>query len=143
MVNLNDYTRNSAPVPFKLILGDVEQTQINRKYLIDSHEISFCLPNEISEAQMFLGFLSSDEDGNKKFYFTSGTTSKGIVAQSDENSLKMISAAKTSFESCLSLKEILQKAGAIFEKAEDAEWDINLNPAEVTKDILLGFFAKN
>ena len=143
MVNLNDYTSNSAPVPFKLILGDVEQSQINRKYLIDSHEISFCVPNEISENQIFLGFLNSDEDGNKKFYFTSGTLAKGIVARSDENSLKMISAVKTSFESCLSLKEILKSAGAIFEKDENAEWDINLDPAEVTKDILLGLFAKN
>ena len=30
-----------------------------------------------------------------------------------------------------------------FEKKSDADWDIILNPAEVTKDILLGLFAKN
>ena len=59
MINLNDFTRNSAPVPFKLILGDVEQSQINRKYLIDSHEISFCVPNEIDSGEMFLGFLNA------------------------------------------------------------------------------------
>lgn len=143
MINLNDYTRNSAPVPFKLILGDVEQSQINRKYLIDSHEISFCVPNEIDSGEMFLGFLSSDEDGGKKFYFTSGSMGNRIIARSDENSAKMISATKTSLDSVLSLREILQKAGAIFEKVEDAEWDINLDPAKVTKDILSGLFSKN
>ena len=143
MVNLNDYTQNSAPVPFKLILGDVEQEQIDRKYLIDSHEIAFCVPNEIDSGEMFLGFLSSDEDGDKKFYFTSASMGNRIVARSDENSLKMISAVKTSFESALSLKEILKKAGAIFEKDEGEDWDINLDPAEVTKDTVLGLFAKN
>ena len=54
----------------------------------------------------------------------------------------MISALKTSFESCMSLKEILEKAGAVFEKSDEEEWDINLNPAEVTKDILLEIFSK-
>ena len=143
MVNLNNYTQNFSAVPFKLILGEVEQEKIDRKYLIDSHEISFCVPNEISEREMFLGFLVADDDGSKKFYFTSGTMGNRIVARSDENSNRMISAMKTTFESALSLKDILKKAGAIFEKAEGADWDINLDPAEVTKDILLGLFAKN
>lgn len=143
MVNLNDYTQNFEPVPFKLILGDVEQEKIDRNYLIDSHEIAFCVPSEISTREMFVGFLISDDDGSKKFYFTSGTLTNRIVARSDKNSNKMISARKTAFESALSLKDILKKAGAIFEKNNNADWDINLDPAEVTKDILLGLFAKN
>ena len=143
MVNLNNYTQNKNPVPFKIFLGEVEQDKIDRKYLINSHEISFCIPNEIISNEIFLGFLSADDDGRKKFYFTSGTLGNRIIARSDENSDKMISAMKTSFESCLSLKEILQKAGAIFEKKIDADWDINLNPESVTKDILLNLFAKN
>ncbi|MBR6014439.1 MAG: hypothetical protein IK062_11800 [Selenomonadaceae bacterium] len=142
MVNLNNYTKNKNSVPFKIFLGGVEQDKIDRKYLIDSHEISFCIPNEISAHEMFLGFLISDENGGKKFYFTSGTMGNRIVARSDKNSDKMISALKTSFESCMSLKEILEKAGAVFEKSDEEEWDINLNPAEVTKDILLGMFQK-
>lgn len=143
MVNLNNFTRNKRAVPFKLILCDVNQSQIDRNYLIDSHEIAFCMPYEMKGTEMFLGFLDSDEDGNKKFYFTSGTVSDGIVARSDEKTLNMISYTKTSIESCLSLKEILQKAGAIFEKGKKADWDINLDPAEVTKDILLGLLSKN
>lgn len=143
MVNLNNYTLNDQAVPFKIFLGEVNQNQISRKYLIDSHEISFCVPNEILAPEMFLGFLSTDEDGNKKFYFASGSMNNRIVARSDESSIKMISAVQTAFESRLGLREILEKAGAIFEKPENAEWDINLNPAEVTKDILLGLFANN
>ena len=89
---------------------------------------------------MFLGFLRGDDDGNKKFYFTSAATGKRIVARSDENSLRMTSALQTSLESCLKLKDILRDAGAIFEKADDEDWDINLEPQIVTKDMFLNLF---
>ena len=143
MINLNDYTNNwhDKPVPFKLILADVSQESIDRQYLIDSHELAFCVPNEILEGQMFLGFLASDADGAKKFYFSSGNTGTRIVARSDELTKKVISAMNSSFESALSLTAILERAGAIF-VSDAADCDINLDPAEVTKDILLGLFSK-
>lgn len=143
MVNLNCYTQNKIGVPFKMILGEVNQAEIDRKYLIDSHEISFCLPNKIEGGEMFLGFLHGDDDGNKKFYFTSAFTGKRIVAHSDEKSARMTSAIKTSLESCLKLKDILKDAGAIFEKADNEDWDINLDPQVVTKDTFLNLFDKN
>ena len=142
MVNLNCYTQNRQSVPFKIILGDVEDGKIDRKYLIDSHEISFCLPNKIEGGEMFLGFLSGDAEGNKKFYLTSASTGSRIVARSDENSARMTAALRTSLESCLKLKDILRAAGAIFEKADDEQWDINFDPQIVTKDTFMNLFAK-
>lgn len=142
-VNLNCYTQNKNAVPFKLILGDVESVSINRQYLIDAHEISFCLPNKIEGGEMFLGFIDSDVNGNKKFYFTSAATGKRIVARSDENSARLRQAIKISVESSLKLKSILEKAGAIFDKAEDEIWDINLDSQTVTKDNFLNLFEKN
>lgn len=142
MINLNRYTYHEEKVPFKIILGDVTDAQIDRKYLIDSHEISFCLSNEIESGEMFIGFLHSDEDGKKKFYFTGATTGKKIVAYRDEKALRMISALETSLTSCLKLKDILKDAGAIFEKADGEDWDINLDPQVVTKDTILNLFAK-
>ena len=141
-VNLNCFTRNENAVPFKLILGDVESESINRQYLIGAHEISFCLPNKIEGGEMCLGFVDSDIDGNKKFYFTSADTGKRIVARSDENSARLRSATKTSIETCLKLKTILEKAGAIFDKAEDENRDINLDSQTVTKDNFLNLFEK-
>lgn len=143
MINLNNYTYNqsSAPVPFKLVLADVNQESINRQYLIDAHELAFCVPNDIDSGEMFLGFLTSDAEGIKKFYFSSGNTGTRIVARSDELTNKVISAMNSSFESALSLSAILERAGAILvSDAEDC--DINLDPAEVTKDILLSLFSK-
>ncbi len=143
MVNLNRFTYHEEKIPFKLILGDVKDGKIDRKYLIDSHEVAFCLPNKIESGEMFIGFLNSAEDGNKKFYFTAAETSRRIVARRDENALRMISALQTSLNSCLKLKDILKDAGAIFEKADYEDWDINLDPPVVTKDIILNLFERN
>ena len=140
MINLNCFTSNSAAIPFKLILGDVKDDNINRQYLINSHEVAFCLPNKIDGGEMFIGFLYGDVEGNKKFYFTTAATNKRIIARRDENSLRMISALQTSLESCLKLKDILKDAGAIFEKADNEDWDINLDPQVVTKDSILNLF---
>ena len=140
MVNINDYTYSwyeGAPVPFKLFLADVAQATIDRKYLVDAHEIAFCVPNKIDSGEMFLGFLRSDVEGAKKFYFCSGYGRKRFVARSDDLTGKIISAMNTGFESYLSLNEILKRSGAIF-VSDAADCDINLDPAEVTKDILLG-----
>jgi len=140
MVNLNRYTYHKDAVPFKLVLGNVNEGKIDRKYLIGAHEISFCVPNKIDGGEMFIGFLDSDADGNKKFYFSTAATGSRIVARSDENSARMTAALRTSFESCLKLKTILQDAGAIFEKSSDEDWDINLDPQVVTKDTFLDLF---
>ena len=144
MLNLNNFTYGwyLKPVPFKLILADVAQEKIDRKYLLDAHEISFCVPGEISSGEMFLGFLLSDESGAKKFYFFSRSTGERIVARSDELTEKITSAMLTTFKSCLSLNELLRKAGALLDDVTADESDINLDPAEVTKDILIGLFAK-
>lgn len=143
MVNLNDYNRCTAsPVPFKLVLADVEQSSINRKYLLDAHEMAFCIPMEIDSGQMFLGFLTSDELGAKKFYFFTRDLGNSNIAHTDELTLKINSAMNTTFESALSLEEILRRAGAILDDVTADDCDINLDPAEVTKDILLGLFGK-
>ena len=143
MINLNHYNHysDSLPVPFKLILADVAQDKINRQYLIDSHELAFLVPSEIDSGEMFLGFLISDTEGAKKFYFSTGNTGQRIVARSGDLTNKVTSAMSTSFETALSLSTILERAGAVLVSDADS-CDINLDPAQVTKDTLLGLFSK-
>ena len=143
MVNLNNYNRSyhNKPVPFKLILADVNQERINRQYLLDSHEIAFCVPGEIESGEMFLGFLTADELGGKKFYFFSRDMGSRIVAKSNELTGKITSAMSVTLENCLSLNALLHRAGAIFEDVTADDCDINLDPAEVTKDTLIGLLA--
>ena len=143
MINLNHYNHysDSLPVPFKLILADVAQDKINRQYLIDSHELAFLVPSEIDSGEMFLGFLISDTEGAKKFYFSTGNTGQRIVARSGDLTNKVTSAMSTSFETALSLSTILERAGAVLVSDADG-CDINLDPARVTKDTVLGLFSK-
>ena len=144
MLNLNHYNHYASgkPVPFKLILADVNQERIDRKYLIGAHEIAFCVPGEISSGEMFLGFLTSDADGAKKFYFYSGSTGNRIVAVSDDSTEKIVSAMNATFESRLSLNDILARAGAVLADVTSDDCDINLDPAEVAKDTLIGLLTK-
>ena len=65
-----------------------------------------------------------------------------IVAKYDKNANNVVKAFMTSFESCLKLKDILEKAGAIFEKSEKDDWDINLDPQLVTKDTIMNLLIK-
>lgn len=143
-VNLNHYNHfaDSAPVPFKIILADVAQDKIDRQYLLDAHEIAFCVPAEISSGEMFLGFLASNELGEKKFYFFARNMGNRITAHSDGLTDRVNSAMASTFESRLTLNEILTRAGAIVDDVTADDCDINLDPAEVTKDILLDLFAK-
>lgn len=142
MVNLNNYNMSGHSVPFKLVLANVEQESIDRQYLIDAHEIAFCVPNEISSGEMFLGFLETNELGEKKFYFFARDMGNRIVARTTNVTNRINSAMQTSAESFLSLNEVLVKAGAIFEDVTAENCDINLDPAEVTKDILIGLLSK-
>lgn len=144
MLNLNHYNHydDGKPVPFKLILADVNQKRISRKYLIDAHEIAFCVSGEISSGEMFLGFLTSDGGGSKKFYFYSGSTGKRIVAVSDDSTEHIIAAMNATFESRLSLNDILAQAGAVLEGVTADDCDINLDPAEVSKDTLIALLGK-
>ena len=87
---------------------------------------------------MFLGCLTSNDLGEKKFYFFSRDMGNRIVARSGEMTDKIASAMRTTFETFLTLNEVLQKAGAVLEGVTADDCDINLDPAEVTKDILLG-----
>lgn len=142
MVNLNSFNCQDKTVPFKLVLADVAQESIDRQYLIDAHEVAFCVPGEISSGEMFIGFLISDELGGKKFYFCSRNMGDRIVSKSNNLTAQILSAMRTTFESFLSLKTILARAGAIFEEVDRDDCDINLDPAEVTKDILIGLLIK-
>ena len=143
MVNLNHYNHyaDSKPVPFKLVLADVNQDRIDKKYLLAAHEIALCVPSEIDSGEMFLGFLNSDALGAKKFYFCSRNMGDRIVSKSNDLTAQVLSAMHTTFESFLSLKEILARAGAVLD-VDRADCDINLDPAEVTKDILIGLLVK-
>ena len=145
-LNLNLYS-GIAPVDFKLFFGNdmnisnKEFHKLEKKNIIKMNEICSCLKNSIANNSMFLGFLDV-QDENKKFIFTHASMGNEIITRKDDVSLSMNSAMRTKFESCLKLKDLLILAGAKFTKEDDADWDINLDPQSVTKDVFISLLTK-
>ena len=142
--NLNHYNRDrySKSVPFKLILADVNQERIDRKYLLDAHEIAFCVPGKINSGEMFVGFLTSDKVGKKKFHFLARNMGDRNVARSNSLTAMTVSAMNTAAKSQLHLSDILTRAGAILTGVTADDCDINLDPTESAKDTLLSLLGK-
>lgn len=142
---LSHLDKEKYDLPFELIIDDaildkVTGNEINRELLIDPRTITFSLPNIINNERMTIGFLRSDEEGNKRFYFSSIAVGKGRVSHNDKYIREVLDYTQTYLNSCLTLKELLTAAGAIFEKEEDEEWDIDLDPLKLTKDQLIELF---
>ena len=145
IANLNIYSRgySNSPVPFKLFLADVEQVNLDRQYLVGAHEMAFCVPNEIDAGQMFLGFLLANETGDKKFYFYPAEFGNNRVSRYNKQMEQILSAMVTTFNSFLSLNEVLTRAGAILAGVTAADCDINLDPVETSRYTFLDLFMKN
>lgn len=134
-------------VPFSLVIDDAimdrfeKKQKITRENLFDPRTVQFSIPYEISTDKLSIGFLDSDEEGNKKFYFYGTQVGNGRVSSNDNNTVHMLNYMKKYFDSCLTLKEILEKAGAIFEKEDNEEWDIDLDTTKITKNQLIELFS--
>jgi len=126
-------------VDFKFIVDECEKDRVDKNYLIDSHTMKFCIDNYIEKNGMSLGFLDVSAPEKKVFYFSSSSISKSIAASYGEKAKYANSAMRTMVNSCLKLNDVLKMAGAKFEKEDDEEWDIVLDPKQVTKDIFLDF----
>lgn len=142
LVNMAWYTWDcSGEVPFKFVLGNADPKQLSKDYLLSCQNLFVNVPNTIAKPQQFLGFLEADEDGNKTFWFANAQLGQDIVCSYDNKSKLALKAAHASFASSLRLKDILRQAGAVFEKEEDEEWDIDLSLDKVSKDTFISLFS--
>ena len=123
--------------PFTLFAGKADRDQLTHDYLVGAHNICVNINGlEMVSAQESIGFLESTENGKKLHFFKSGSGTS-IVSSYNEHSKNMIEAVKSMLRSRLSLKDVLVKAGAVFEldpENEDDVWDVNLSLDKLTKD---------
>lgn len=139
-IDINNFTQN-GPIEFQFVIDSPDKERINKNYLIDSHTMNFCMKNTIEGNALVLGFLDISQQ-NKKFYFTSASMSDSIVSRYDEHAAAMNSAMRSKYDSCLTFNSILKSCGAVFEKDEDKDWDINLDPQQVTADVFLSLLSE-
>ena len=67
-------------------------------------------------------------------YFFQTGFGADTVASYDENKQNALKAVESMLHSRLSLNNILAEAGAVFEKGDDEEWDIDLGFEALTRD---------
>ena len=127
-------------VDFKFIVDECEPDRAEKNYLIKANTMKFCMDNYIDKPSMSIGFMDVSNPDKKVFYFSSSSISKSIAISYDEKAKCANSAMKTMVSSCLKLNDVLKMAGAKFEKEDDKDWDIMLDPKQVTKDTFLKFF---
>lgn len=136
-ISLNMYTYFEEGVPFTLFAGKADRDQLTHDYLVGAHNICVNINGlEMVSAQEFIGFLESTEEEKKLHFFKSGSGTS-IVSSYNEHSKNMIEAVKSMLRSRLSLKDVLVKAGAVFEldpENEDDVWDVDLSLDKLTKD---------
>lgn len=136
----------SSAVPFELIIDEeinkraIRGRKIARNNLISPTSIKFSIPWQIDQNKLNIGFLDSDEEGNKKFYFYSTQVGNSRINTNKPYVNEMLKYINSYLSSCVTLKELLEKAGAIFTKDENEEWDIDLDYHKVTKDQIINLF---
>ena len=133
-ISLNVYTYNSVPVPFEMYFAKAGET-LSADYLVSSRELALHVNGlEISDREQMIGFLESDDEGEKTMYFFQTGFGADTVASYDENKQNALKAVESMLHSRLSLNNILAEAGAVFEKGDDEEWDIDLGFEALTRD---------
>lgn len=99
------------------------------------------IPNKLAGSYKPLGFLESNKKGNKTFWFSDSRIGDCMDVRWGGMYLQAIPAIRAVFNSCLKLKDILQQAGAIFEKKEDEEWDVDLSLEKMKKETILSLIS--
>ncbi len=129
------YTRNSVPVPYSIYVGSADMDKLSKKYLISANEVCTNINGMVSEySDTIIGFIESSEEG-KKLHFFDSALGTGIVSSYDKNHAAALEAVKSTLATRLSLKDVLEKAGAKFEREDDeTPWDIDLSFEALTKD---------
>ena len=132
-----NYTYFEEHVPFTLFAGNVDREHLTHDYLIGAHNIFVNINGlEMVSSQESIGFLESTKEG-KKLHFVKSASGRTIVSSYNEHSKNMIEAVKSMLRSRLSLKDVLARAGAVFEldsEKEDDVWDVDLSLNKLTND---------
>lgn len=144
VIDLNNYTASwdgASHVSYKLVVGSGDPDQLSHDYLVNCHKAALNVQLAIDTAADSIGFLEADTEGEKTFWFAKSVLGNSIVSRYNQNRAAATEAMRTTFHSCLKLRDVLSRAGAVFEKGEDEEWDVDLSMDKVAKDTFLALLG--
>ena len=145
LFNLNYYNFDSrVPVPFQIIVAQEQVKNMKRNYIVDPNNVICNIPMALDKKQKILGLLMTTTKENK-FYFTDVNMGNKISSRADDHVTWSQKYLYTFNTNMVSLKEILQKAGAIITNKieEDIKIDIDLSPEKLEKDTILNLLKEN
>ena len=145
---VNNYTfepcnsnEKESTVPYSFFLGSATKEADDHDYLIGSHEILDNIHTELTRSQETIGYVLSDENGDKSFYFSKGTSSKSRVTRKHDLNDLMLSAEYSRVSSILKFNDILPACGATI-VTEPQEGAIDLSLPALTKDTFIKLLTR-
>lgn len=142
------FDSDKIEIPFAFFIGNGNWRQLSedlrkgsKEYLFRCPPLLTNIPNKLAGSYKPLGFLESNKKGNKTFWFSGSRIGDCMDGRWGGMYLQAIPAIRAVFNSCLKLKDILQQAGAIFEKKEDEEWDVDLSLEKMKKETILSLIS--
>ncbi len=142
-LKINNYTMNSEPVYYDLIIARGHKKQLKKNYVIDSNDVLLKIPNnEITKDQSECSIGTIVIEDTIQFIFTNLSTSNRICSENDslEDVLRRYLVKENTCQ--CKLEPYLKKAGAIIVKNRDECWDIDLGIEQLKKDSILQLFCQ-
>lgn len=143
MLNVNYYNRYAEiPVPFKIVVGTADASQIDRNFVFDPNRLLASASAVIDVDQMNLGIIAADADGSHQFFFSSSEAGGGRTSRysaHDEHARKFMMAT---LRNAPTLNEVLSYAGAEFvDDPSKADEGFNLSTQAIDKSTFLSILA--
>ncbi len=139
LVNYYNYDE-SIEVPFKIVVAKEEVSDFKLNYMVNPNNVLSIAKSKLNQKQKVLGLIVPTTSGCK-FYFAETSIGKSITSSGSEfidNTRKYLFDF---YKDTISLKDILEKAGAKFVKKKETS-EIDLSPENLEKDTILNLLVK-
>ena len=143
VLTIHNYTMNSEPVYYDLIIARGHKKQLKKNYVIDPNDVLLKIPNnKITKDQSECSIGTIVIEDTIQFIFTNLSTSNRICSENDslEDVLRRYLVKENTCQ--CKLEPYLKKAGAIIVKNRDECWDIDLGIEQLKKDSILQLFCQ-
>jgi hypothetical protein len=132
--------REGLDVPIQIFVAREENPNMNKNYMINPNNLVMSVASNVNQKSKILGLVVVDAQGSK-FYFAESYVGASITSRSSDFVSRSRDYLFDFYENTIMLKDILEKAGAIFVEDKD-ECDIDLSPEALEKDTILNLLIK-
>ena len=140
MVNNYNFC-DGIEIPFKIIVAKQHLDKLPMNYMVDPNSVLAIADTKILQRQKILGLIVTTPESNK-FYFTESAMGKSITSKKVNYLEKSRQFMVDYYTNSISLKEVLERAGAKVVSGLDDPFDIDLSPENLDKNSILSLLIK-